>query len=577
MKWSQTLIPTLKEEPAEAEVDSHKLMIRSGMIKKLASGVYSYLPLGFKVLNKVINIVREEMEKAGAIEVFLPALQPLNLLEKSGRMKVFGSDLIQFKDRYGKEVALGPTHEEVITDLAKHFINSYKQLPITLFQIQTKFRDEMRPRFGVLRSKEFLMKDAYSFDVSMKGLNDSYKKMYDAYCHIFERCNANYIVVEADSGAMGGDVSHEFMAPCHAGEDLLVICSKCTYKSNIEKATVAKTTPESQEESNTNESLPPLTEVHTPNATTIENVSNFLNVKPENMAKTLIYKSSDANIAVMVRGDHEVNETKLKKLINTESLELADAKTVTEITGAPVGFAGPVGLKDTKIIADYSVSNLTNFVTGANKADFHFTNVNIERDFNIDQIADIRHVAEGDKCPKCEASLSIQRGIELGHVFKLGTKYTEIFHAVFLDSKGKENPMIMGCYGIGINRIIAAAIENFNDSDGIIWPLSIAPYHVIITIVNPTDKEIYNAAEKIYEEMKVLGIEVLLDDRDMRPGVKFKDADLIGIPIRITVGKHYKESKEVEIKLRKNDKSTAISTPFENTVTETKKMLALMG
>lgn len=569
MRWSQTLIPTLKEEPAEAEVASHKLMIRAGMIKKLSSGVYSYLPLGFKVLNKVINIVREEMDKAGAVEVFLPALQPVNLLEQSGRLAVFGHDLIQFKDRHGKEVALGPTHEEVITDIAKNFINSYKQLPITMYQIQTKFRDEVRPRFGVLRSKEFLMKDAYSFDSSMKGLNASYTKMYDAYCRIFERCDANYIVVEADSGAMGGDVSHEFMAPCDAGEDLLVICTKCSSKSNIEKA-VPALLPSDDAKPTTQEAL---TEIETPDMTTIENVSNFLKVKPENIAKTLIYTTDDSNIVVMVRGDHEVNEAKLKKVVGTKSLEMADAATVTAITGAPVGFAGPVGLKDTKIIADRAVTNLVNFVTGANKGNYHFTNVNIDRDFKIDLVADIRFAVEGDKCDKCNADLTIKRGIELGHVFKLGTKYTETFNAVYLDSKGKEVPMIMGCYGIGINRIIASSIEIYNDENGIIWPISIAPYHVIITVVNPTDKEIFDAAEKIYNELKEDGIEVLFDDRDMRPGVKFKDADLIGIPTRITVGKRYKEAGEVEIKLRKDDKDKAVSIPIDNTLTEIKKIL----
>ena len=570
MKWSQTLIPTLKEEPTEAEVDSHKLMIRSGMIRKLASGVYSYLPLGFKVLNKIINIVREEMEKADAIEVFLPVLQPINLLEKSGRMSVFGQDLIQFTDRYKKNVALGPTHEEVITDIVKHFITSYKQLPITLFQIQTKFRDEVRPRFGVLRSKEFLMKDAYSFDSSMKGLNNSYKKMYDAYCRIFERCNANYVVVEADSGAMGGDVSHEFMVPCDAGEDLLVICEDCSYKSNIEKANVAA--PSQLPTQNSSDPQKPLTEVKTPNAKTINEVSTYLNIKPENLVKTLIYKTPESNIAVMVRGDHDVNENKLKKLLDS-NIEMADSDTVMQVTGAPVGFAGPIGLKNAKIIADHSVVTLTNFAVGANKTDSHFTNVNVDRDLTIDHIDDIRFATEKDKCPKCTGKLNITKGIELGHVFKLGTKYTKIFNALFLDSKGKETPIIMGCYGIGVNRILASTIENFNDQDGIIWPLSIAPYHVIITVVNPTDTKIYTAAEKVYNELKDAGIEVLLDDRDMRPGVKFKDADLIGIPVRITVGKHFKESGEVEIKLRKEGKNSSRTIPAANTLHEIKEIL----
>ncbi|MGR3317322.1 MAG: proline--tRNA ligase [Candidatus Anammoxibacter sp.] len=574
MKWTQTLIPTLKEEPADAEVDSHKLMIRSGMIRKLSSGVYSYLPIGFKVLNKIINIVREEMEKAGAIEVFLPALVPVNLLEKSGRIDVFGSDLIQFKDRYGKEVALGPTHEEVITDLVKNTINSYRQLPITLFQIQTKFRDEIRPRFGVLRSKEFLMKDAYSFDTTPEKLNSSYKKMYNAYCSIFDRCGSDYVVVEADSGAMGGDVSHEFMAPCNSGEDLLVICSNGDYKSNIEKAYPAVSdhlSPDSRKP----ESLKETVEINTPNVTTIDDVSNFLQIKPDKMVKTLIYNSSDKPVAVLVRGDHEVNEAKLKKIIEAKELVLADNATIEKVTGGPVGFSGPVGLKNTTIIADHSILNMENFVTGANKKDYHLKNVNVDRDFKIDQIADIRHVVEGDKCPKCGSNLNIKRGIELGHVFKLGTKYTETFDALFLDSNGKETPIVMGCYGIGINRIIAATIENSHDKDGIIWPLSIAPYQVLITIVNPSDTEIFNGALKIYDELIASGIETLLDDRNARPGVKFKDADLIGVPIRITVGKHFKESQEVEIKVRKDDNKYTV--PINNSLPEIKKLIELLS
>ncbi|MGR3177416.1 MAG: proline--tRNA ligase [Candidatus Anammoxibacter sp.] len=575
MKWTQTLIPTLKEEPAEAEVDSHKLMIRSGMIRKLSSGVYSYLPIGFRVLNKIIKIVREEMEKAGAVEVYLPALVPVNLLEKSGRIDVFGSDLIQFKDRYGKEVALGPTHEEVITDLVKNTINSYRQLPITLFQIQTKFRDEIRPRFGVLRSKEFLMKDAYSFDTTLEKLNTSYKKMYNAYCRIFDRCGSDYVVVEADSGAMGGDVSHEFMAPCNSGEDLLVICPNGDYKSNIEKAYSYVADPSSPD-SRKQESFKETVEINTPNVTTIDDVSNFLQIKPDKMVKTLIYNLQatpvqDKTVVVLVRGDHEVNEAKLKKIVDTKELILADNTTIEKVTGGPVGFSGPVGLKNTTIIADHSILNMENFVTGANKKDYHLKNVNVDRDFKIDRIADIRHVVEGDKCPKCSSNLNIKRGIELGHVFKLGTKYTETFNALFLDSNGKETPIVMGCYGIGINRIIAATIENSHDKDGIIWPLSIAPYQVLITIVNPADTEIFNGALKIYDELIAAGIEVLLDDRNARPGVKFKDADLIGIPIRITVGKHFKESQEVEIKVRKDDNKYTV--PINNSLPEIKKLI----
>ncbi|MGR3220081.1 MAG: proline--tRNA ligase, partial [Candidatus Anammoxibacter sp.] len=482
----------------------------------------------------------------------------------------FGSDLIQFKDRYAKKVALGPTHEEVITDLVKNTINSYRQLPITLFQIQTKFRDEIRPRFGVLRSKEFLMKDAYSFDTTPEKLNISYKKMYSAYCNIFDRCGSDYVVVEADSGAMGGDVSHEFMAPCSSGEDLLVICPKCDYKSNIEKAYPAVPEP-LLAESRKPESLNETVEINTPKVATIDDVSAFLQIKPDKMVKTLIYNLPDKTVAVLVRGDHEVNEAKLKKVMDTKELVLADNATIAKVTGGPVGFSGPVGLKNATIIADHSILNMKNFVTGANKKDYHLKNVNVDRDFKIDRIADIRHVVEGDKCPKCGSNLNIKRGIELGHVFKLGTKYTETFNALFLDSNGKETPMVMGCYGIGINRIIAATIENSHDKDGIIWPLSIAPYHVLITIVNPADTEISKGALKIYDELIASGVEVLIDDRNAGPGVKFKDADLIGIPIRITVGKHFKESQEVEIKVRKDDNKYTV--PINNALPEIKKLI----
>ena len=546
MKWSQSLIPTLKENPSEAEIDSHKLMIRAGLIRRITAGAYAYLPLGTLVLNKVINIVREEMNRAGAIEVFLPALQPLNLLEESGRLNVFGDDLITFEDRHGKTTALGPTHEEIITDIVRNEINSYRQLPITLYQIQTKFRDETRPRFGVLRSKEFIMKDAYSFDIDYEGLNKSYKLMYDAYCRIFDRCGLDYIVVEADSGAMGGDASHEFMVPSSVGEDVLIRCLKCGYSANRERAEFA---PISKENHVT---LQTVKEVLTPNKHTIQEVSTFLKVSPSKMVKTMIYISNGEPIAVLLRGDHEVNETKLTKVLGQEAVALADHTTIEHVTGARLGFAGPVGLK-TRIIADQAVSVLSNFVTGANKSDFHLLNVNTERDFKIDQIANIRYVTKGDKCPKCNHDLDISQGIEIGHVFKLGTKYSDALKAKFLDTNGKEKSMIMGCYGIGVNRIIASLIERSHDENGIIWPLSLAPYKVIIIPVNVSDTNSMQMANSIYEDLSNNpGIEVLFDDRDLRPGVKFKDADLIGVPIKIIVGKKFTETKELEIKLRKS-------------------------
>ncbi len=556
MKWSQTLIPTLKESPSEAEIDSHKLMIRAGLIRRITAGAYAYLPLGTLVLNKVIDIVREEMNRAGAVEVFLPALQPLDLLEESGRLSVFGDDLITFEDRHGKTTALGPTHEEIVTDIVRNEINSYRQLPITLYQIQTKFRDETRPRFGVLRSKEFIMKDAYSFDVDYEGLNKSYKSMYDAYCRIFDRCGIDYIVVEADSGAMGGDVSHEFMVPSSVGEDILVRCLKCGYSANRERAEAAPIPRENHV------SLQPLKEVLTPNKHTIQEVGGFLNVKPNWMVKTMIYISNGQPIAVLLRGDHEVNETKLTKVLGQETVTLADHNTIEHVTGARVGFAGPVGLK-IKIIADQAVSTLCNFVTGANKADTHLLNVNPERDFKIDQVADIRYAVKGDKCPKCNHDLDVSQGIEIGHVFKLGTKYSDALKAKFLDANGKEKSMIMGCYGIGVNRIIASLIERSHDENGIIWPLSLTPYKVIIIPVNVNDSNSMQMANHIYDDLtNIAGIEVLLDDRDQRPGVKFKDADLIGIPIKIVIGKKFAETKELEIKLRKSGE-TFLTPPEE--------------
>ncbi|HJO47766.1 MAG TPA: proline--tRNA ligase, partial [Candidatus Scalindua sp.] len=480
MKWSRTFIPTLKENPSDAEVESHKLMIRSGMIRKLSAGVYSYLPLGTKILNKVINIIRDEMDKSGAIELFLPALQPLTLIELSGRIDAFGDDLLRMKDRHKRDIALSPTHEEVITDLVKNEVSSYKQLPLILYQVQTKFRDEARPRFGVLRSKEFLMKDAYSFDIDTDSLNKSYQKMYDTYCRIFERCKLDYLAVEADSGAMGGDVSHEFMIPNENGEDVIVKCRNCDYSANMEKAE------SSPIESKDDITLEELKEVSTPGMITIKEVSDFLGIEPDKMVKTLIYTYNSKSVAVLVRGDHDVNESKLAKVISGGEITLADEDAVVKLTNSPVGFAGPIGLK-TQVIADQAVSMMMNCVVGGNKADTHIINANQERDFNIDKVIDIRYVTEGDRCPKCNDALDISHGIELGHVFKLGTRYSDSLGAKFLDSNGKEQPIIMGSYGIGVNRILAATIEKSHDSNGIIWPLPLAPYEVLVVPINIKD------------------------------------------------------------------------------------------
>ena len=564
MKWSQTFIPTLKENPSDAEVDSHKLMIRSGMIRKLAAGVYSYLPLGTRILNKVVNIIRDEMDKSGAIELSLPALQPLTLMELSGRINVFGDDLLRMKDRHKRDIALSPTHEEVITDLVKNEISSYKQLPLILYQIQTKFRDEARPRFGVLRSKEFLMKDAYSFDIDVDGLTKSYQKMYDTYCRIFERCKLNFLAVEADSGAMGGDVSHEFMVPNENGEDVIVKCRSCDYSANIEKAESSPIV------SDDNLELVELKEVSTPKMTTIKEVSEFLGIESNKMVKTLIYTYDSKNVAVLVRGDHGVNESKLAKVLSGNEIALADENTVVKLTNAPMGFAGPIGLK-TQIIADQAVSILKNCVVGGNKADTHILNANQGRDFKIDKVSDIRYVTDGDRCPKCNDVLDVSHGIELGHVFKLGTRYSEPLGAKFLDSNGNERPVIMGSYGIGVNRILAATIEKSHDSNGIIWPLPLAPYEVLIVPINIKDETIMNTATRIYDELCEKGIDTLLDDRDQRPGFKFKDADLIGIPIRITVGKRHKETGELEFKLRSEDEAHYAKP--ENIISEIRKLM----
>jgi prolyl-tRNA synthetase len=534
------------------------------MIRKLSAGVYTYLPLGTRILNKVIKIIRDEMDKSGAIELFMPALQPLSLIELSGRIDAFGDDLLRIKDRHKRDMALSPTHEEVITDLVKNEVSSYKQLPLILYQIQTKFRDEARPRFGVLRSKEFLMKDAYSFDIDIDGLNNSYQKMYDTYCRIFERCKLDFLAVEADSGAMGGDVSHEFMVPNENGEDVIVKCRSCDYSANIEKAEPSPV------ESDDNLELGKLKEVSTPKMTTIKEVSEFLGIESNKMVKTLIYTYDSKNVAVLVRGDHAVNESKLAKVISSNEIVLADENTVVKLTNSPVGFAGPIGLK-TQIIADQAVSILKNCVVGGNKADTHIMNANPERDFKIDKVSDIRYVSEGDRCPKCNEMLDVSHGIELGHVFKLGTRYSDPLGAKFLDSNGKEQPIIMGSYGIGVNRILAATIEKSHDSNGIIWPLPLAPYEVLIVPVNIKDETVMNTATKVYDELCEKGIDTLLDDRDQRPGFKFKDADLIGIPIRITVGKRFKETGELEIKLR--SKAEVFYAKPENMITEIRNFI----
>lgn len=555
MKWTNSLIPTIKEDPTEAESISHKLMLRAGLIRKLSAGTYSYLPLGFRVLNKVINIIREEMDRAGSLEVLLPALHPPELWEQTGRLKDFGDIIFKIKDRSGKLNLLGPTHEEIITSLISNEVSSYRQLPIIPYQIQTKFRDEIRPRFGVVRSKEFLMMDAYSFDVNDIGLDKSYQKMYDAYCRIFDRCGLPYKIIEADPGLMGGKGSHEFTCPSPAGEDNFINCSNCNYNVYPNLAPIKHNDSATAGVKN---DLKTLKEVLTPNNSSVEAVSQFLSVKPSQLVKTMICNTPKGPVAILVRGDHELSLNKLSTLLGSAQVELADEKTIEKVTGGPLGFSGPVGLKNITIIADYSVPGMTDFITGANKKDMHLLNVNVGRDFKIDQITDIRIITENDNCPSCgKQQLKIISGIELGHIFKLGTKYSESLNAFFLDEKGNRLPIIMGCYGIGVNRIIAASIENSYDQNGIIWPKSIAPYSVLIISINPSDDKAYQASKMIYDGLSSHSIEVLWDERDISAGIKFNDADLIGVPLIITVGRELKNNK-VDIKYRANGKKETI-------------------
>jgi prolyl-tRNA synthetase len=549
MRWTESLIPTLKEDPQDAEVISHKLMIRAALVRKLFSGAYSYLPLGLKVLQKVSNIIREEMNSKGAQEVLLPAIHPPELWKKTGRYELLGAVLIKFKDRHNKELVLGPTHEEIITDLVANNIKSYKDLPLILYQIQTKFRDEPRPRFGVMRTSEFIMKDAYSFDRDVEGMEASYKKMYDAYCRIFERCGLPYIPVEADPGMMGGNISHEFMVPSEAGEDVIAVCRKCKYAASTQ---VAACVAKNERRTAKHESKLPVAEVETPDMKTIEKVSEFLKVEPVKLVKTLLYKADDKVTALLLRGDFEANEIKLKNYLKCSLLELADEKTVEAITGAPVGFSGPASLNRVRIVADNSVKDMVNFVTGANKKDAHLINVNIGRDFETKEFADLRMITKTDKCPSCGKDIDIERAIEVGHTFKLGTKYSEVLGAKILEHDGKTVPAIMGCYGIGVTRIIPALIETSNDKDGIIWPMSIAPYQVMVVALNIASEKVKDVSEEVYKDLTKAGYEVLFDDRDISAGIKFKDADLVGIPIQIIVGEKNARKDVVEIKNRKD-------------------------
>jgi len=547
MRYSQMFLPTGREVPSDAEIPSHQLMLRAGLIRKLTSGVYTYLPLGYRVIRKVENIIREEMNRAGAQEVHMPMVQPADLWRESGRWEYYGKELLRFRDRRDSECCLGPTHEEVITDLVRNEIKSYRQLPLNLYQIQTKFRDEIRPRFGVMRCREFGMKDAYSFDVDEAGAEVSYKKMFDAYNRIFERCGLGFRPVEADSGSIGGSFSHEFLVMADSGEDAMAYCSDCGYAANLEKAESARP----DEEIPDPRAFLALQEVATPEVRTIEEVCAFLQVQPADVIKTLVFMADGKPVAVLVRGDEEVNEIKVKNYLRCDVLELALDDEIRSVTGSPRGFVGPLGLR-CPMIVDYSLMNRQNLVAGANREDYHVRNVNLQRDVPGAAFADLRLIREGDPCPRCSGEMCFARGIEVGHVFKLGTKYSKAMKALYLDRNGQEQFMVMGCYGIGVGRTVAACIEQRHDENGIVWPLALAPYSVIITPVNMNEPRLARAAEDLYASLLDHGIDALLDDRDERAGVKFKDADLIGVPFRITLGPKRLEEGNVEIKCRRS-------------------------
>ncbi len=569
MRWSQYYLYTTREVPGDAEVISHRLMLRAGMIKKVAAGIYTYLPLGWRSLQKLMTIVRRELDKKGAMELTMPAVQPAELWQESGRWARYGKELLRIKDRHEREFCFGPTHEEVITDVVRHDVRSYRQLPLNLYQIQTKFRDEIRPRFGLMRGREFLMKDAYSFHVDAASLDATYGDMNDAYCQIFASCELDYTVVEADTGSIGGSDSHEFIVVAQTGESEVVRCAACGYGANVEKATAGALAPPPAAADQ------PRALVATPGLKSVPEVAEFLGVPLARMVKTLIYTSEKGEpVAVMIRGDREVNEVKLGNLLGVLHLALADEKTVEATTGAPVGFAGPVGLPaGLRTIADFSLRELSSFVCGANQADAHLTHVVWGRDATPGEWADLLLVHGDDPCPRCSGVLELYRGIEVGHIFKLGTKYSAALSCNFLDEKGQSHPMIMGCYGLGIGRTIAAAIEQNHDADGIIWPRPLAPFAVLLIALNTNEPSVCEFADNLYRELLGRGIEVLYDDRPERPGVKFKDADLVGIPLRLIVGQKALAEGQVELSTRRDREKILV--PAASAVAKVCALLAI--
>ena len=561
MRLSKMYVRTLRELPAEAEIPSHILLLRTGMIRKLASGIYGFMPLGWRSLHKIENIIREEMDKSGAQEILMSAIQPAELWEESGRWSAYGPELWRIKDRNGRDFCLGPTHEEIFTDIVRDGVSSYRQLPLNLYQIQHKYRDEARPRFGLMRSREFVMKDAYSFDKDQEGLDKSYDDMYDAYTRIFTRCGLTFRPVEADSGAIGGNASHEFTALSEVGESDIAYCENCSMAANVEKAACrdAEPSPES-------EAMLELQEVHTPGTKTIEEVAGFLNIDKTKTIKALLFEKydedgkADGYVAAFVRGDRELNMIKLVNALKIpeHAIAFADESKLEAAIGAIGGFTGPIGLHDCTVVVDSELVGLKNLCAGACKLDHHILNVNYGRDYEGDIVTDLKVLKEGDPCPVCGAPIKHTRGIEVGQVFKLGTKYSKAMNATYKDENQQDHPLVMGCYGIGVSRTLAAVIEQHHDEDGIIWPVSVAPYHAIVTLVKPKDEEQAKVAEEIYQSLLAAGVEAVIDDRDERPGVKFKDADLLGFPIRITVGKRAGEGI-VEYKLRRDSEKSELS------------------
>lgn len=553
MRWSNCYIPTLKEAPADAEVVSHKLLTRAGMIRKLTSGIYIYMPLGLKAIEKTAAIVREEMNRAGALELSMPMVQPADLWQESGRWEFYGKELLRFQDRNGRDYCLGPTHEEVITDLVRGEVRSYRQLPINLYQIQTKFRDEIRPRFGLMRGREFIMKDAYSFDRDEAGADKSYWAMYEAYQQVFKRLGLRFRAVEADSGSIGGSFSHEFMVLADTGEDTIAACTGCEYAANVERAEVAAPAVPA-----TLPAVGAVEKVATPGKHTVEEVCAFLGVPQTALVKTLILVADGKPVAALVRGDRELNDVKLKNLLKCDELELAAPELVQKVTGAPVGFAGPVGLNVERVFADYELLASDGWIAGANKGDTHLRNVSLGRDAKIERYADLRVITPADACPRCGQPIELTRGIEVGHVFKLGTKYSEPLKCTFLDEDGKEKVMIMGCYGIGVSRVVASCIEQNHDADGIVFPPPIAPFEAVLCCLDPKNGETLGKAEEFYAELKAQGVDVILDDRDERPGVKFKDADLVGMPLQLVIGGKGLARGIVEAKDRRTGEKTEL-------------------